>query len=250
MKLSPAGGVGALLILLCGSACDAPGTSEREEVAQATVGNTSEGDEGRASGPGLSLEVPDAVDAGQTVAFRLYLTNEGEEQARLELRGRPAAFDIVVQDAGGSRVWRRLEGQTVSAILQVRTLAPGDSLELRETWDQRGPDGTFVEPGTYTVRGYLPTVSRGRLEAPPVEFRILGPDGRDARPGPGRRPRGPGRVSRQDPGCGDDSDPVSEADVPGRRAARGRCRHPFDRHGDRVLSERRVVVDPLLARGG
>lgn len=121
----------------------------------------------------LALELPDSVRAGAAVPIALRVTNAGEEPVRLELRGRPIAFDIVVESSDGSVVWRRLEGRMVTAILQLMTLGPGETLELREEWDQRAGDGTPVDPGAYTVRGRLPAVSPGPLEAPPVALRIL-----------------------------------------------------------------------------
>lgn len=165
--------LGALLIVVGGLGCGAPGAASDEEDAMDREATR----EAAADGPRLILDVPAEVRAGRPVPIRLRLVHGGEEPVVLELRGRPIAFDVLVEDAAGNRVWRRLEGRTVSAILQVRTLAPGDSLELRETWDQRGDDGGAVGPGTYTVRGFLPTVSRGRLEATPVQLRIFPPEG-------------------------------------------------------------------------
>lgn len=176
MRGTDAGIVGALVIGLWAAACGPSGAAERSG-AEGTVAEEGREEAGSVDGPRLSLQVPTPVRAGDPVPIGLRLVNEGGKPLTLELRGRPIAFDIAVEDAEGDQVWRRLEGRTVSAILQVRNLAPGDSLELRETWDQRGDDGTPVGPGTYTVRGSLPTVSRGRLEAPPVELRILPDEG-------------------------------------------------------------------------
>lgn len=125
----------------------------------------------------LSLEVPGRVQAGETVPITLRVTNSGEEAVDLRLRGRPPAFDVAVAASDGSVVWRRLEGAIGTAILQTRTLEPGESLELRGEWDQRDRRGTRVAPGPYTVRGTLPTESRGPLEAGPVPLRILPRDG-------------------------------------------------------------------------
>lgn len=61
----------------------------------------------------------------------------------------------------GAEVWSRLEGVAVSDILQSRTLAPGETIEFTESWEQRGNDGRRVRPGTYRVRGILPVVPDG-----------------------------------------------------------------------------------------
>lgn len=125
----------------------------------------------------LALEVPDAVRTGETVPIALRLTNAGDEPVRLHLPGRVPVFDVEVEDADGAVVWRRLEGRTVPAILQVRTLAPGDTLELEATWDQRDRDGEPVPPGRYTLRGTLPEARGDPRETPPALLRVLPPEG-------------------------------------------------------------------------
>lgn len=125
----------------------------------------------------LALQVPDTVRAGEAVPITLRLTNAGDEPLELELRGRPIAFDVVVEDARGDVVWRRLEGEMVPAILQVRTLPPGDGLELTAEWDQRDREGEPVPPGVYTLRGTLPEARTGPLETPPATLRVLPPGG-------------------------------------------------------------------------
>lgn len=125
----------------------------------------------------LSLEIPGRVRAGEPVPIRLRVTNAGEEPVKLELRGRPVAFEIVVEEAGGSVVWRSLEGRTVSAVLQAVSLMPGESFELEETWDQRTGNGAGIGPGSYIVRGRLPAISPGLLVSPPAELRVLPSEG-------------------------------------------------------------------------
>lgn len=129
-------------------------------------------------GPGsdtlqVAVEVPARVRTGEAVPITLRVTNVGDERLDLELRGRPIAFDLVVTGPDGSVVWRRLEGRTVPAILQVRTLGPRESLELRDVWDQRERDGSRVAPGSYRVAGAVPAVSPGALEASPEPLLIL-----------------------------------------------------------------------------
>jgi hypothetical protein len=89
------------------------------------------------------------------------------------LRGREIAFDIIVTSEKGKIVWRRLEGRTVPAILQVRTLSPGESLELSDTWDQETNAGRPAGAGLYTVEGTFPTDARRPAKTLAVPLRIL-----------------------------------------------------------------------------
>jgi hypothetical protein len=107
----------------------------------------------------LRLEFPAQVRVRQPVPMRLVLVNRGDRPVAVELGGEPIAFDLVVVDANGAEVWRRLEGVAIPDILQVRTLAPGGELEFTETWRQQTSRGATVTAGTYRVRGLLPAVA-------------------------------------------------------------------------------------------
>lgn len=104
----------------------------------------------------VELILPTSVHAGDTVAITLRATNAGSAPVDLVLPGRPTAFDIVVTNRAGAQVWRRLRGADVAAALGVRTLQPGDTLELTDRWTQVDNVGGPVAPGTYYVHGYLP----------------------------------------------------------------------------------------------
>lgn len=102
--------------------------------------------------------------------------NVASRPVQLHLMGRTVAFDIVVARAeDGAVVWRRLEGQAVPTILQLRTLAPGEVLALGDRWDQRTSAGARVPPGFYLVRGLVPTDEPRPLETPVARVRILPP---------------------------------------------------------------------------
>jgi hypothetical protein len=101
------------------------------------------------------------------------VTNAGSEPFALYLRGRTITFDVTVVRVGGPVVWRRLEGATIPAILQVKTLAPGEDLRLAERWPQRTNGGEPVGPGDYEVRGTLPTDAREPLATPTATLRIV-----------------------------------------------------------------------------
>lgn len=114
----------------------------------------------------FEVSVPARARSGARVPVTLRVTNAGDQPAELYLRGRTIAFDIVVAGADGAVVWRRLAGHTIEAILQVRVLAPGEVLELRDAW-RAGP------PGRYTVRGELLTDRREPMRTAIVPLEVL-----------------------------------------------------------------------------
>jgi hypothetical protein len=123
----------------------------------------------------FEIDVPSSAREGEPVPITLRVSNDGSQPIELHLRGRTIAFDIIVAGEDGEVVWRRLEGQTVPAILQVIDLAPGRSLELRDIWSQETNAGEQVGPGLYRVNGALPTGSLRALETPARPLRILPP---------------------------------------------------------------------------
>ena len=112
----------------------------------------------------FEIVLPDSVRAGEPVPVTLRLTNTGREPLTVYLQGRPVAFDLTVRRLDGTIVWRRLEGEVVSAILAVRQLEPGASLEFEEVWRQVSNAGEAVPPGDYRVTGALPTDAPEPLE--------------------------------------------------------------------------------------
>lgn len=120
----------------------------------------------------VTLDVPRSVTAGEAVPIKLRVRNATSAPLDLYLRGRDVTFDIAVADSTGDAVWSRLEGEPVQAILQLRTLAPGETLELSHDWDQRSQRGAPVTPGRYTVRGHVLTDGTTTLESPPAELEI------------------------------------------------------------------------------
>jgi len=116
--------------------------------------------------------LPQAMAAGRPIPLLVRLTNTESEPADLYLFGRTVAFDVVVMREDGTEVWRRLEGETVQSILQLRTLGPAESLGLTDTWDGRTRDGLLVPPGEYLVQALLP-MEGWSLTTPTVPLRIL-----------------------------------------------------------------------------
>ncbi|MBI4408602.1 MAG: hypothetical protein HY561_02760 [Gemmatimonadetes bacterium] len=120
------------------------------------------------------LSAPTRVQVGEPVRITLRVRNVGPKRLDLGLLGREIAFDFLVARKDGVVVWRRLEGEMIPAILQLRTLAPGEALELADVWDQRTNQGERVGPGEYTIRGELPTDEPEPLRAGPVRLTITG----------------------------------------------------------------------------
>jgi hypothetical protein len=114
---------------------------------------------------------PRSMRLGKPVPITLRLTNAGNQKVDLYLLGRRITFDIIVAGPDGRIVWRRLEGTSGQQILQVKTLAPGETLELKDAWTQRTNAGGPVLPGVYTVQGVLPTDATP-LQTAPVRLRI------------------------------------------------------------------------------
>jgi hypothetical protein len=121
----------------------------------------------------LRLDAPSEARAGVRVQVTLRVENAGDRPLDLYLRGRTIAFDVVVARDDGTVVWRRLDGEIIPAIIQLKTLAPREVFELRAEWDQRTNRGRPVAAGLYSVRGLLLTDAQMPLETPAVELRIV-----------------------------------------------------------------------------
>jgi hypothetical protein len=118
----------------------------------------------------VEIVVPPRVAAGVPVPIAIRIGNTTTRPIELHLQGRTVVFDLIVS-RGDEMVWRRLEGESVMAILQLRILAPGEVLELKDTWRQEDGAGRAVGPGDYSVTGVVPTDTTP-LRAGPVTLTI------------------------------------------------------------------------------
>lgn len=123
----------------------------------------------------LDIEAPQRFPRGEPVPITLIIRNTSDRHVELYVTGRPVAFDIVITSADGTVVWRRLEGQTIAAALQVLELRPHSMFELRDDWTQRTNTGVAVNPGTYTIVGELMMERQGSLVSRPANLEIVGP---------------------------------------------------------------------------
>jgi hypothetical protein len=120
----------------------------------------------------VELLAPARVSEGEPVPFTLQIVNAGGRPATLYHQGRSPAFDLVVQDDRGRLVWQRLAGATLLMVLGVRQLAPGETLELEDTWRQQDGAGRPVPPGRYRLTGIVPGEPDRELRSPEVVLEI------------------------------------------------------------------------------
>ena len=119
-----------------------------------------------------SLQVTLEVRAGTPVRFTLRARNVSPRQVTLLLRGRTPTLDVEVR-RGGEVIWRRLEGEVVQAIVQVRILEPGEALEVAAEWDRRFRGGGSAAPGDYQAGAGL-LLEEGVLASPVMRFQLGG----------------------------------------------------------------------------
>lgn len=136
------------LWLLLAVACAACSIEERS--TQGTEPDTKLDLENTNDSIRVELLAPANARAGDAVPIMIVVQNIKAQPIDLALGGREIAFDIVVshQDAV---VWQRLFGKVVPAILQLKTLQPGESFQLKDVWQ------ADVEPGTYEIVGHVMT---------------------------------------------------------------------------------------------
>ena len=120
----------------------------------------------------MRLAVPRAVPAGDRVPINIRISNTAPAPVDLYLRGRDITVDIVVTDSTGDEVWRRLEGEIVPAILQLKTLASGEVLELTHEWNQTSRRGERVPVGVYGIRAFVLTDGSSSLVSNEAIFLI------------------------------------------------------------------------------
>jgi hypothetical protein len=120
----------------------------------------------------FDIIAPSDVRQGDPVPVTLRLTNTSGRPLTVYLQGRPTAFDIVVKNEAGTVVWRRLEGQMITAILGVRTLEPGAMLSFDDVWPQRDQAGRPAPPGLYTITGSLLTDGPDPFVTPATTTRV------------------------------------------------------------------------------
>src|SRR5688500_2854511 len=159
-------------LALIAAACGDAGIANRADTSHSAAGARSAMPL-PVEGVKVSLVVPDTAAPGGLVPIAIRLTNTTASPVELYLRGRVITFDIVITDAAGNDVWRLLQGEPVLAILQLRTLGAGETLNLTHEWDQRTLRGTRAAEGTYTVRGEILTDGSSSLVSDVARLVVL-----------------------------------------------------------------------------
>jgi hypothetical protein len=98
----------------------------------------------------LSLSVPSSARVGERVPVVLRIRNVSDRPVEAHFVGRTIVFDIVVTSVAGAVAWRRLGEGAGQSILQIKTLAAGETMEWRDHWTPRAA-------GHYRVQGLLPS---------------------------------------------------------------------------------------------
>jgi hypothetical protein len=106
----------------------------------------------------FSLSVPLSARVGERVPVVLRLRNVSDRPVEAHFVGRTIAFDIVVESANGAVAWRRLGAGAGQSILQLKTLAAGETLEWRDHWMPKAA-------GHYRIQGLLPSDAGERRTA-------------------------------------------------------------------------------------
>lgn len=103
----------------------------------------------------LRLEHPAAVQRGENARLTLTLTNISADPITVALSADERA-DFVITTTDSIVVWEYLWtlGHNLNDAAAQRTLAPGESIQESQVWDQEDlRTGDRVEPGQYLVRG-------------------------------------------------------------------------------------------------
>jgi hypothetical protein len=115
----------------------------------------------------LTLDVPSEARRDIPVPIALRIENIGDRLLELTLRGRSIAFDVIVRDANGRIIWRRLANTMIPAIARLEQIEPRQALELHADWRTSGSP-----PGDYLVEAELFT-DGAPLRPPSATVRLI-----------------------------------------------------------------------------
>jgi len=92
---------------------------------------------------------------GESITLELIVTNKGNEAFKETFRS-AQLYDFVVEK-DEKEIWRWSHDRMFAMMLTEFALEPQESVTYKETWDQKGDDGNFVESGKYNLVGILKT---------------------------------------------------------------------------------------------
>jgi hypothetical protein len=103
----------------------------------------------------------DSYSLGDDVRLNLAISNRGTAPALFRF---PTGqkYDFALRQ-NGREVWRWSQGKSFSASANALSLKPGETLSFHETWPGIDHQGLPVEPGRYTVAGWLTATGQSSI---------------------------------------------------------------------------------------
>jgi hypothetical protein len=118
-----------------------------------------------------TLSVSEIASSDGSCMFRVVLVNRSSGILNLGLQGLPPAR-FSVETRSGERLWESTYGEAIQQVLELRTLAPSDSLVYTCRWNLAGNNGVRLPQGDYLVRGWIELDAPYSAHAGPVAVRI------------------------------------------------------------------------------
>ena len=94
----------------------------------------------------LELSFPEQVPAGESVSFRVLLTNVGGEPYTID----DPQFDVYLLDGNGGVLWNFLYDKVIIGGVD-HTIQPGEKYEFEIVWELNRNEGRTVGAGDYLV---------------------------------------------------------------------------------------------------
>lgn len=120
----------------------------------------------------VTLEIErESYCSGESVPMTLALKNIGDEPLTLRFSS-GQQYDFIVARSG-KEVWRWSADKVFIQVLGSLTLAPGETREFKQTWQQKDNEGQQVPAGEYEITGLVTTMGTPRPKAGPVPVKIV-----------------------------------------------------------------------------
>ena len=143
------------VLLLAACTIDKRGDLATDSTVELDVGDQTGGDSVL-----VRISAPRTASKGDVVPLTIVVQNNRKRTIELHLTGREIIFDIVIARANKSVLWQRLDPNAPhQQIVQLKTLAPGESFSLTENWKAN-------ERGAFVVGAELPTDANPLVAAP------------------------------------------------------------------------------------
>lgn len=91
---------------------------------------------------------------GEDIEFLLTLTNSSTASVTLDFNS-GQQYDFYINSPDGVNVWRWSDEGVFIQALTTLTIGAGESLEVRQVWNQVLPDGETISIGDYSAFGLL-----------------------------------------------------------------------------------------------